>query len=215
MKPWANRKRLWEDNFSQDLQFKRHASTFTASSPQQLSLLPPPAGRYFYDQRRLPPLFGPLRSSSADTITANKQQPIKHPRSLELDISASCTSADVHPRSGTDPTPGTGALVCCPLDWKSQTFSNTCSSLRTLVADLTILNTKIRTLMHIENNPSNKVSCFLYFMALTPVTPCSSAWLMALILSGSRVNLAIIIAKRWCNGRLTLCIRLIVNSQSI
>ena len=140
IEPWTNKKRLWDDNFSQDLQFKRRASTFTASSPQQLFPLPLPACRYFYDQRRLPPLFSPLLSSSADTIITNKQLPIKHPWSLELDASAMCTNADVHPRSGTDPTPGTGAVICCPLGWKSQTFSNTCSSLRRLVADLTILN---------------------------------------------------------------------------
>jgi hypothetical protein len=79
MESWAGKKRSRTDEDPKDLQLKRRGSTFTASSSQHPSPLPSRADHHFYDpyfldQRRLPPLYGPLYSTSAEPLVASASQ---------------------------------------------------------------------------------------------------------------------------------------------
>jgi hypothetical protein len=88
MEPWTRKKRLWDDDDSMDLQLKRRGSTIAASSPRQPSPLPLRAGdhaySHFLDQRRLPPLYAPPCSTSAEPIGASYSQfsPASHDTAL-------------------------------------------------------------------------------------------------------------------------------------
>lgn len=75
MESWTGSKRLWEEDSPYDMQVKRQGSTNTASVARRPSPLPPRAGYYSRDsqilsQRRLPPLYTPSCSTSAEPVAA-------------------------------------------------------------------------------------------------------------------------------------------------
>jgi hypothetical protein len=79
MDHWTGNKRPLNNEDPKDMQIKRRNSFFTPSGAQQPSSLPARAdhysyGQHFLDQRRLPPLYGPLYSRAAEPITASPSQ---------------------------------------------------------------------------------------------------------------------------------------------
>jgi hypothetical protein len=79
MDHWTGNKRPLNNEDPKDLQIKRRNSTFTPSGAHQPSSLQARAdncsyGQHFLDQRRLPPLYGPLYSRAAEPIIASPSQ---------------------------------------------------------------------------------------------------------------------------------------------
>jgi hypothetical protein len=93
---------------------------------------------------------------TAELIT---EHPITDHRTRGSDASSLHNGADMHPRSGTDVAPATGAVICCPSSCQGKACLNAPFLMLRLVADLIVLDTKVRALMRTEHRSIGEVSC--------------------------------------------------------